>query len=98
VLQVAHDGEEALVTAEAFRPDVVLLDIGLPGLNGFDVCRQLRLRPWAASLTIVALTGWGQAADRRRSEDAGFDKHLVKPVDPDLLAEMIQSPGVGQRR
>ena len=77
----AHDGVEALDVAERVRPDAVLLDIGLPKLNGYEVCRRIREQPWADDLVIVALTGWGQDEDRQRSLEAGFDTHLVKPVD-----------------
>jgi PAS domain S-box-containing protein len=77
---VAHSGPEALVRADALRPDAVLLDLGLPGLNGYEVCRKLRAAAWAREIPIVAITGWGQADDRQRSKDAGFDGHLVKPV------------------
>ncbi len=84
---VAHDGIGALEAAAGFRPHVILLDIGLPGMNGYDTCRRLRERPWAKTMIIIALTGWGQEADREKSREAGFDHHLVKPVDfPDLLA------------
>jgi CheY-like chemotaxis protein len=78
--RTAHDGLEALELAEAFRPEVVLLDIGLPKLNGYDVCRRLRARPWGRGALVVAVTGFGQEADRRRAQEAGFDQHLVKPV------------------
>ena len=77
---VAHTGPEALDRADALRPDAVLLDLGLPGLNGYEVCRRLRAESWAREIPIVAITGWGQADDRQRSKDAGFDGHLVKPV------------------
>ncbi len=83
----AHDGLAAVEAAEAFRPDLILLDIGLPKLNGYDACRRIREQPWSQRMVIVALTGWGQDEDRRRSHDAGFDEHLVKPVD---LAEIIR--------
>jgi PAS domain S-box-containing protein len=79
--RTAHDGIEALEVAEKFRPDVVLLDIGMPRLNGYDTARRLRQESWGRELLIVALTGWGQEADRLRSSSAGFDLHLVKPVD-----------------
>jgi CheY-like chemotaxis protein len=72
------------------KPDVVLLDIGLPKLNGYDVARQIRLEPWGSTATLVAITGWGQAEDKDLSREAGFDHHLVKPVDPDILMELIQ--------
>jgi PAS domain S-box-containing protein len=85
----AHDGLEALSAAESFRPQVVLLDIGMPRLNGYEACRALRARPWAQSIHIIALTGWGQPDDRQRSLDAGFDRHLVKPVDPAALHAIL---------
>jgi PAS domain S-box-containing protein len=93
--QVAHDGVEAIEAAEKLRPDIVLLDIGLPRLNGYEVCHRLRKEPWAKNLTLVALTGWGQEEDRHRSREAGFDAHLVKPVDHDALLRLLASlPGV----
>jgi PAS domain S-box-containing protein len=85
----AHDGYEALEAAKRFRPDVVLLDIGLPGLNGYEVCRRLRQQPWGASLILVALTGWGQEEDRQRSREAGFNAHMVKPVDHETLTKLL---------
>ncbi len=88
---LAHDGVEALAVAERIRPDAVLLDIGLPKLNGYEVCQRLRERPWAGGLVIIALTGWGQEEDRQRSLDAGFDTHLVKPVDHSLLMRLLAS-------
>jgi CheY-like chemotaxis protein len=89
---VARDGLEAVAVAERERPELVLLDIGMPGLNGYEVCRRLRALPWAASLRIVAVTGWGQDDDRAQSREAGFDEHLVKPVDPATLGEVLQGP------
>jgi CheY-like chemotaxis protein len=89
---VAHDGPTALEAAERHRPDVMLLDIGLPRMNGYDVGRAVRREPWGATLTLIALTGWGQAEDRRRSQEAGFDGHLVKPVDPATLLELLAQP------
>ena len=84
-VEVAHDGEEAL-EAERFLPDVVLLDLGMPKLNGFEVCRRMRAQPWGQKAIIIAVTGWGRDEDRRRTTEAGFDYHLVKPVGPfDLL-------------
>jgi PAS domain S-box-containing protein len=88
-VETGRDGAEALELAESFRPQVLLLDIGLPKVNGYEVCRALRLRPWARSVRIVALTGWGQENDRSQSRDAGFDAHLVKPVDYDTLMRTI---------
>ena len=85
----AHDGQEAVETAARLRPDVILLDIGLPKLNGFEACRQIREAPWGKSIVIVALTGWGQADDRRKSLEAGFDGHLVKPADYGELTRLL---------
>jgi PAS domain S-box-containing protein len=87
--RTAHDGLEAVELAEAFRPDVILLDIGLPKLNGYDACRRIREKPWGKSPVIVAVTGWGQEEDRRRSRAAGFDHHLVKPVELDVLEKLL---------
>jgi CheY-like chemotaxis protein len=88
---IAHDGAKALETAETHRPDVVLLDIGLPTLDGYEVCRRIRQQPWGRDIAIVALTGWGQADVRRNSHDAGFDGHLVKPVDYVALVALLDS-------
>ena len=89
--RVAADGLSALREAEAFRPDVVLLDIGLPKLNGFEVARRIRQQPWGQSVILIAVTGWGQEEHRRESSDAGFDAHLVKPVDPIKLVHLLTS-------
>jgi signal transduction histidine kinase len=86
--QVAHDGHEALRLAEARPPEIVLLDLGMPELDGFDVCRALRARGHSEAF-IVAITGYAQEEDRRRSREAGFDAHLVKPVHPDRLAKVL---------
>lgn len=87
--RTAHDGLAALEAAEAFRPDVVLLDIGLPKMNGYDVCRKLREQPWGREAFLVALTGWGQAEDQRKASEAGFDRHLVKPVEETVLQKLL---------
>jgi PAS domain S-box-containing protein len=87
--RTAHDGFEAVELAEAFRPDVVLLDLGLPKLNGYDACQRIRQEQWGKGLYIVAVTGWGQEEDRRRSQEAGFDQHLVKPVDLATLDRIL---------
>jgi PAS domain S-box-containing protein len=87
----AYDGVAAIEAAERFRPDLVLLDIGLPRMNGYQVCQRLRQEPWGRDLTIVALTGWGQEEDRNRSKEAGFDAHMVKPVDFDALLQLLAS-------
>ena len=85
----AHDGLEALDAFDRYQPEVMLLDIGLPKLNGHEVCRRIRERPGGADVVIVALTGWGQDSDRRKSQDAGFDGHLVKPVDYGTLMDLL---------
>jgi CheY-like chemotaxis protein len=87
---VAYDGAAAFSAAEAHRPDVILLDIGLPGLSGHDVCRQMREQPWGQRIRMIALTGWGQEEDRRKSREAGFDGHLVKPVDIAAVLQQFQ--------
>jgi len=87
----AHDGEEAVKAAERIRPDIVLLDIGLPIVNGYEACRRIRSEPWGTRMVLVALTGWGQEEDRERSREVGFDKHLVKPVDHDTLLALVAS-------
>lgn len=89
-VSVAYDGEEALQKAIDLRPGVVLLDIGLPKLNGYEVARRIRLEPWGNAPMLVAITGWGQAEDKDLSREAGFDHHLVKPVEPDTLLSLIQ--------
>jgi signal transduction histidine kinase len=91
-VEVAHDGEEALHMAERQRPDMILLDIGMPGMNGFDVARRIRARPWGARVVLIAQTGWGQDEDRRRAQEAGFDAHLTKPVDHSTLMKLM--PGL----
>ncbi len=91
-VRTAHDGLEAVAGAAAFRPEVILLDIGMPRLNGYDACRRIREQPWGKNVVIVALTGWGQDEDKRRSQEAGFDNHLVKPVEPAALDKLLASP------
>jgi len=90
-IDIVHDGPQALEAAQRLRPDVVLLDIGLPRMNGYEVCRRIRQESWGQDLTVVALTGWGQEEDRQRSREAGFDAHLVKPVDYDNLTKLLTS-------
>ncbi len=85
----AHDGMEALNAIEKHRPEVVLLDIGLPKLDGHEVCRRVREQPWGKNIVIIALTGWGQEDDRRKSEEAGFNGHIVKPVDYENLLSLL---------
>jgi PAS domain S-box-containing protein len=90
---VAADGVQAVGIAEHIRPDLVLLDLGLPGLNGYDVCRGIRRQPWAGNTKLVALTGWGQASDRAKTTQAGFDAHLVKPVEYSELLSAVRTLG-----
>jgi CheY-like chemotaxis protein len=85
----AYDGQEGVDTAERVRPDVILLDIGLPKLNGYEAARRIREQSWGNHPVLIAVTGWGQDEDRRRSHDAGFDHHMVKPVDPDNLLKLL---------
>ncbi|MHB1556682.1 MAG: hybrid sensor histidine kinase/response regulator, partial [Isosphaeraceae bacterium] len=89
--RTAHDGPEAIELAEAFRPDLMLLDIGLPRMSGYDVCRRIRGEPWGRSIVIVAVTGWGQDEDRRRSQEVGFDQHLLKPIEFPALEKLLAS-------
>jgi signal transduction histidine kinase len=92
----AANGAVALESAEQHRPEVALLDIGMPKLDGYEVARRIRAQPWGQRITLVALTGWGQDSDRRRSQEAGFDTHLVKPLDLDKLTELLaELPDVG---
>lgn len=88
-VHVAYDGDEAVTVAHSSRPDVVLLDVGLPLRNGYDVARLIRSESWGREVVLIALTGWGQEQHRKRSREAGFDHHLVKPVDPKLLMTLI---------
>ena len=89
---LAHDGLEAVQAAARLRPDVVLLDIGLPKISGIEACRRIRSHAWGKGMVVVALTGWGQEHDRRSTREAGFDAHLVKPVDYDDLLQLLSAP------
>ena len=91
-VRTAHDGEQALAEAEAFRPELVLMDIGMPRMDGYEAARRLRELAWGTEVVLVALTGWGQDEDKRRSEEAGFDHHLIKPVDPAALEALLGAP------
>jgi CheY-like chemotaxis protein/two-component sensor histidine kinase len=87
--RTAYDGHQALDLASAFAPDVLLLDLGVPGLNGFEIARRIRRQPWGKTVALIAVTGWGQEQDRRRTAEAGFDAHLIKPVGhADLLSAL----------
>jgi CheY-like chemotaxis protein len=87
--RTAYDGLEAIQTAAAFQPDVVLLDIGLPKMNGYEAARHIREQPWGGNVALVAVTGWGQGEDKRRALEAGFDNHLAKPVDTAALERLL---------
>ena len=88
-VRTAHDGLEGVAAAAAYRPDMILLDIGMPKLNGYDTASRIRQQPWGRNVLLVAQTGWGQEEDKRRSKEAGFNFHMVKPVDPTALEELL---------
>jgi CheY-like chemotaxis protein len=88
-VRTASDGEQGVQAAAEFRPHVTLMDIGLPKLNGYEACRRIRQQAWGKDMVLIAVTGWGAEDDRRRSEEAGFDRHMVKPVDPTALMELV---------
>jgi len=88
-VRIANDGARALVEAEAFRPHIALLDIGMPKHNGYDVARAIRAADWGRSMVLVAVTGWGQSEDKRRAKEAGFDHHFTKPLDLDVLGAFV---------
>jgi CheY-like chemotaxis protein len=87
--RTAHDGESAVETAESFLPEVVLLDIGLPKLNGYEVAQRIREHAWGASMFLIAVTGWGQDEDRQRSSEVGLNVHMVKPVEAAALERLL---------
>lgn len=89
-VHTAYDGLEAVHATALFRPDVVLLDIGLPKVNGYEAARHIRQQSWAKGITLIAITGWGQEEDKRRARDAGFDRHLTKPVDTAVLEKLLE--------
>lgn len=89
-VRTAPDGFDALALAKGFLPDVILLDIGRPRMNGFEIARAVRREPWGRRIILMAVTGWGQEADKQRSREAGFDHHLVKPVDPAVLLRLLE--------
>jgi CheY-like chemotaxis protein len=89
-VKTAHDGFAAMQTIEHFRPEMVLLDIGMPEMDGYEVARRVRAQPWGTGVVLVAQkTGWGQHEDRRRALEAGFDVHMTKPVDYSKLVALI---------
>jgi CheY-like chemotaxis protein len=88
-VSVAHSGEEALRLARAAPPEVMILDIGMPGLSGYEVAAAVRREPWGAGILLLAITGWGQAGDKERARAAGFDHHLTKPVDLEQVERLL---------
>jgi PAS domain S-box-containing protein len=97
-VETAHGGREAVDTAARYRPELVLMDIGMPELNGYEACRLIREQPWGKHMVLIAQTGWGQDGDRRRAREAGFDGHLVKPLEPSALSRLLRSiPRSGSR-
>ena len=94
-VRTALDGEEAVRTAGEFHPHVVLLDIGMPKMNGYEAARTIRDEPWGKNMILIAVTGWGQDEDRRKSQQAGFDRHMVKPVDPQTFMTLLAGLDLG---
>jgi CheY-like chemotaxis protein len=87
-----YGGDEAVAAAEALRPDIVLLDIGMPRVNGYEAARRIRQAPWGQGITLIAATGWGQQADKALARQAGFDHHLTKPIEPERLRALVAAP------
>ncbi|MDH3444712.1 MAG: response regulator, partial [Deltaproteobacteria bacterium] len=100
-VRIALNGLEAVETAEVFQPDIVLLDIAMPKLNGYEAASKIREQPWGKKAILIALTGWGQYQDRRRTKEAGFDVHLTKPVNYQAIAKLLEDltgdAGSGER-
>jgi CheY-like chemotaxis protein len=88
-VRIAHDGAAALHALREFRPDVAFLDIGMPHLSGYEVAEAVRAEPWGSEMKLFALTGWGQPEDQLRAKTAGFDRHLVKPIDPTEIDRLL---------
>jgi CheY-like chemotaxis protein len=88
-VEMAHDGDEAVTVAGQFRPEVILMDVGMPKLNGYRATQEIRKQPWGRDIAIIALTGWGQESDRERSREANCDGHLVKPVNLSVLSKVV---------
>jgi len=89
-VSTAHDGLAAIAAASKSHPDVILLDIGLPKLNGYETARRIREEAWGKSMHLIAVTGWGQDDDRTRAKEAGFDHHLTKPLDIPTLQRLLE--------
>jgi CheY-like chemotaxis protein len=95
-VMVVHDGAEALEALKSMRPEVALLDIGMPKMNGYDVARRIREDSLGRAVTLVAVTGWGQDGDKARALAVGFNYHFTKPVEPDRLCELLRSDPLGK--
>jgi CheY-like chemotaxis protein len=93
VVEVRYDGAQAIQAAEEFDPQIAFIDLGMPQVDGFEVCRRIRARPWGAKMYLVAQTGWGQEFDRRRTQAAGFDLHMVKPLELEALGPLLRRIG-----
>jgi CheY-like chemotaxis protein/two-component sensor histidine kinase len=91
-VQLAHTGPEALAIAERQKPDFAVLDIGMPGMSGYEVARAIRSQTWGTAIKLIAVTGWGQEDDKRKAKEAGFDHHLTKPIDPGALERLMAGP------
>jgi CheY-like chemotaxis protein len=98
LIRTEYDGAAALAAAAAFRPDLILLDIGLPGMSGHEVAREIRQTPWGGTTTIIAVSGWGEEADKQRSREAGFDHHVVKPLDYEAVQRLLTTVEGGHGR
>ena len=89
-VRIVHDGASALDAVRDFRPDVAFLDIGMPGLTGYEVAEAVRAEPWGHEVKLIAVTGWGQPDDQLRAHTAGFDRHLIKPIDPAEVDRLLE--------
>lgn len=89
ITSTAHNGTNGITIAEEFRPDVILLDIGLPDINGYEVARRIREKTWGKKIMLIAATGWGQDKDKALAREAGFDNHLTKPIDYQALNQLL---------
>jgi len=96
-VRITSRGDEALDIADTFQPHVVFLDLDMPRMSGYDVCRLLREKPGGGEILIAALTGWEREEDRRRTREAGFDMHLVKPVGPDAMRQILEGLPPGRK-
>ena len=93
-VRTAHDGQAAIEAAALFLPDVMLMDIGMPGMDGYDAAREIRRQPWSQGLIMIALTGWGEDEDKEHAKQAGFDHHFVKPIDLAALERLLAEPNL----